>query len=265
MIAVVRPPGDAFERAISTVPERWPGDRIDPARARSQHAAYCALVQQAGVRLLPLPASEEHPDACFTQDSAVVLSAGGRVCALIARFGVAARQGEQADIERALAPVLPPGAGLHRVEAPATLEGGDILVFADRIAVGRSRRTNDAGIAALAAAAAPLGFAVEAVEIPSWALHLSTAATIVGEDLVLGDASVLAQEPFRGLDKVVVPDDDRLACNVWSAGRFVIAAGEHPIHSELEQRGYAVHATDLSEFNRADGSPTCLSMLVRQP
>lgn len=262
MIAIVRPPGDAFARAVSTQPDR---DRIDPVRARIQHAAYCQLLVQSGQALVELPASEEYPDACFTQDAAVVLARKGQVVALTTRFGVPSRQGEQADLEPALLRVLPPGAALQQVAPPATLEGGDVLVVGDRIVVGRSRRTNEAGIAALATVAAPLGYTVEPVDVPSWALHLSTAATVVGDELVIGDAGVVAQDAFRDLERIVVPEDQRFACNVWSAGRFVIAAGNHPIHAELERRGYDVHRTDLSEFNRADGSPTCLSMLVREP
>ncbi|MGH2719679.1 MAG: dimethylarginine dimethylaminohydrolase family protein [Actinomycetota bacterium] len=259
MIALVRPPGDAFARAISRHPER---DRIDPARARLQHAAYCRLVEEAGVTLVELPASEEHPDACFTQDAAIVLARHDEVVALITRFGAPARHGEEVDVERALLPALPAGATLRQVEAPATIEGGDILVFGHRIAVGRSRRTNEAGIGVLRAVAAPLGYTVEPVDVPAWALHLSTSATVVGDEFVIGDPSVVVQAPFRGLEAIPVPADQRLACNVWSDGRFVIAAGRQLIHAELERRGYDVHPTDLSEFNRADGSPTCLSLLV---
>jgi dimethylargininase len=259
LTAIVRPPADSFARALSQHPER---DRIDPALARVQHAAYCRLLEAAGVHLVRLPPDGGHPDACFTQDTAVVLADR----AILAHFGVASRQGE----EEAVAPVLSGlVAALASPAEDATLEGGDVLVFGNRLAVGRSRRTNDAGIEALRSFAGPLGYTVEGVEIPAWALHLSTAATVLAGEVVLGAADVLAQPVFDGLDRVVVPDDQPAACNVWSPPpgaaphhRFVIAAGSHPVHRELERRGFDVHATDLSEFNRADGSPTCLSLVV---
>ena len=34
------------------------------------------------------------------------------------------------------------------------------------------------------------------------------------------------------------------------------------LRTSLKARGFEVHATALDEFERADGSPTCLSLLV---
>jgi len=258
-VAIVRAPGDSFVRAESRHPER---DRIDPERARAQHAAYCRLLEAAGVEVVKLAPDEAHPDACFTQDPAIVLE--GR--ALLGRFGVSSRRGE----EKAIAGVLRPLVQfIDAVQPPGTLEGGDLLRVGRRIVVGRSRRTNDAGIEALRCFAEPLGWEVCTAEVPSWALHLQTAATGVGDRVVLGPQEVVSQPAFEGLDRVVVPDDERGAGNVAVIDRaslgkrsFVIAAGSHPVHRELEARGFEVHASALDEFERADGSPTCLSLLV---
>ena len=294
-VAIVRPPGDSFVRAESRHPER---DRIDPERARAQHAAYRRLLEAAGVEVVKLAPDEAHPDACFTQDPAIVLE--GRV--LLGRFGAVSRRGEEkaiADVLGALLlggatppnplllggatppnPLLQGGAtppnplvgSIDAVAPPGTLEGGDLLRVGRRIVVGRSRRTNDAGIEALRRFAKPLGWEVCTAEVPSWALHLQTAATGVGDRVVLGPQEVVTQPAFEGLDRVMVPDGDRGAGNVLAIGReslgqpgFVIAAGYHPIHRELEARGFEVHATALEEFERADGSPTCLSLLVEVP
>jgi len=261
-VAIVRPPGDSFVRAESGHPER---DRIDPERARAQHAAYCRLLEAAGVEVVELGPDEAHPDACFTQDPAIVLE--GR--ALLGRFGALSRRGEEKEIAEVLRRLVE---CVDAVQPPGTLEGGDLLPVGRRIVVGRSRRTNDAGIEALRRFAEPLGWEVRTAEVPSWALHLQTAATGVGDRLVLGPREVVTQLAFDGLDRVVVPDDDRGAGNVLAIGReslgqpgFVIAAGSHPIHRELEARGFEVHATALEEFERADGSPTCLSLLVEAP
>lgn len=253
--AIVRPPGDSFARAVSTHPDRT---RIDVGLARRQHAAYCDLLAQAGADVIPLPADECHPDACFTQDGVVVLQGH----ALLLRFGVPSRRGEERSVAEAIAPRL---RSVSVMAVPATLEGGDVLVLGSQVVVGRSRRSNDAGIAALVAFAQPLGFQVVTAHVPAWALHLTTAVTAVGESLVLGDAQVLEQPAFAGVDHIVVPDDDRLACNVVSIGQHVIAAGEHAVHRQLASRGLSVHPADLSEFNLADGSPTCLSLLLDPP
>jgi dimethylargininase len=65
------------------------------------------------MELLP---DEEHPDACFVQDTAVIF--GG--LAVITRFGVRSRQGEQDAVSRALRGHK----RLEEVRSPATLEGG---------------------------------------------------------------------------------------------------------------------------------------------
>jgi dimethylargininase len=253
-LAVVRPPGDSFSRAVSSHPERH---LIDPGRAREQHAAYCALLRQAGAELIVLPPDDAYPDSCFTQDPAVVVDDRG----LLARFGEASRRGEVELIEPVVSPRL---RALDSVAAPATLEGGDVLRLGRRIVVGRSRRTNDAGIEALRRFAEPLGYEVRTAEVPSWALHLQTAATTAGDNVVLGVEEVVAQQAFADVDRIAVDDDDRGACNVVSLDHFVVAAGAHEIHRELERRGFQVHPTDLTEFERADGSPTCLSLLLDQ-
>ncbi|HKN50690.1 MAG TPA: arginine deiminase family protein [Actinomycetota bacterium] len=261
-VAIVRPPGDSFVRAQSRHPER---DRIDPERARAQHAAYCRLLEAAGVEVLELVPDEAHPDACFTQDPAIVLEDR----ALLGRFGALSRRGEEEAMADVLSSLLPL---IDAVHPPGTLEGGDLLRVGRRIVVGRSRRTNDAGIEALRCFAEPRGWEVCTAEVPAWALHLQTAASGVGDRVVLGPEEVVTQPAFDGLDRVVVPEGDRGAGNVLTISRaglgqpgFVIAAGSHPVHRELEARGFEVHATALEEFERADGSPTCLSLLVEAP
>ena len=71
MLVIVRAPGPAFRDAISTHPDR---QRIDVARAREQHAAFCAALEDAGVALLRLPEEPDLPDATFVSDTLVALS-----------------------------------------------------------------------------------------------------------------------------------------------------------------------------------------------
>ena len=94
MRAIVRPPGESFENAVS----EGPRSPIDVTLAWEQHAGYRDALRAAGLDLIELPPDEEHPDACFVQDTAVVF---GRL-AVMARFGVRSRQGEQDAVSRAL-------------------------------------------------------------------------------------------------------------------------------------------------------------------
>jgi dimethylargininase len=245
----VRPPGDSFRRAVTA----RGGPPPDPVLARHQHAAFREALTAAGAAVLALDADEHHPDACFTQDLAVVLSGHALVC----RPALAIRRGEVAGVLPALAGLvasttaLPPG---------ATLEGGDVLRAGDRrLVVGRSTRTNAAGIGALEAFAGPLGWFVGVADVPQGILHLQTGVTVAG-GLALGLAEVVGQPAFAGLEPLVLRDVE--ACNVLAVGSHAITAGRHDAHRALERAGFSVVELDLSAFTRADGGPTCLALIV---
>ena len=70
MLVIVRPPGPAFIDAISTHPDRG---GIDVSVAKSQHAAFCAALESAGIALLRLPEEPDLPDATFVSDTLVAL------------------------------------------------------------------------------------------------------------------------------------------------------------------------------------------------
>lgn len=208
-----------------------------------------------GLGLIVLPPDERYPDSCFTQDPALVLE--GR--ALIGRPGVASRAGEAEELAAVLGPLV---GEMERVEPPGTVEGGDIVRIGKQLAIGLSRRTNRAGVQAVARFASPLGYSVRTVPVPAGVLHLSTAVTVLSDELVMGRDEVLRDEAFAGLDHLPVGDAPLAACNVLAVGNRVIASGDYRVHDRLERRGWEVRRLDLSEFERADAGPTCLSLLI---
>ncbi len=227
---------------------------IDPRRARDQHNTFRKTLAAMGLELIVLPADERHPDACFTQDPAVVLE--GR--ALVGRPGIESRRGEVESMMETLASLV---ADIQAVTEPATLEGGDVLILGSKLIVGQSRRTNDAGVEALGRFAKPLGYEVQVAQVPERVLHLGTAVTVLSDNLVIGRDDVLRQQAFRELDQISVTDDPLEACNVLAIGTQVISSGRYGVNREVERRGFTVHELDLSEFVRADGGPTCLALL----
>jgi dimethylargininase len=252
-VALVRPPGRSFARALSGHPQRT---TIDPARALAQHAAYVAAL--AGlVGVVALPAQEDLPDSCFVDDCAVV--AGGR--ALLARPGAPSRAEEPARLRAALAALV---AEVVPMPPPATLDGGDVLRLGGTLVVGGSQRTNRAGIEQLArfARAGGLGLAVAAV--PAGVLHLQTLVTAIAADTVVGSAGMLAQPAFRSVRRrVVVPPEEAPGCNVLAVGAAAVLPAGCPRTAEaVRGLGFAVREVDLGEFHKADGGATCLSLLV---
>jgi dimethylargininase len=244
--AFVRPPGDSFARAISST-----GATIDVELARKQHARYCAALRMAGVEVEELPPSEAYPDSCFMQDPALVVR--GR--AVIARPGAASRRGEEALI----APLLRERLPTVEIVSPGTLEGGDVLVLPDRVYVGRSDRTNGEGVEQLRAALHPLP--VEEIEVEGL-LHLLSGVTYLGRNTLLAIESMARRPEFAGMDVLVVPDEEAYACNALGLGDYVVTpAGYERTIRLLEANGFRVLPVRVSEFVKADGGVTCLSLV----
>jgi dimethylargininase len=248
--AVTRPPGDSFADALSQHPE---SHTIDPERARGQHAAYRNVLERLGLEVIVLPADEECPDSCFTQDLAIALD--GR--ALLCRPGAPSRQPEPSRIEPVLTGIVHT---VERVEAPATIEGGDVIRVEDRYIVGRSERTNEEGITVLERFALP-DAKVESAEVREPYLHLLSGLGVAG-GAVFGSVVLIDQPAFGDLEKVAVPEEQAAGSNFVVLDKDVVMASGFPaVRTLVEDRGLHVHELDLSEFAKADGGPTCLSLL----
>lgn len=80
----------------------------------------------------------------------------------------------------------------------------------------------------------------------------------------MGSPGLLGQPAFRAAEtKVPVPPEEAPACNVVAVGRSVVmAAGCPRTAAAIAALGLDVIEVDLSEFTKADGGPTCLSLLA---
>ena len=249
-IALMRGVPPTLARCELSFREREP---IDLERALAQHAAYAALLRSLGLEVVELPADPMFPDCCFVEDVAVVLDE----VALLTRPGAPSRRGEVPVIEAALARYRP----IETTPAPATLEGGDVLRVGHTLYVGRSARTNQAGIARLAAVAEPLGYRVVPVPVTG-CLHLKSAVTALDQQRLLLNRAWLDPSPFRGLDLVDVAPEEPGAANVLRVAGLVIAHPGFPRTLErIAALGYAVRPLDVSEFLKAEAALTCKSLL----
>jgi dimethylargininase len=248
--ALVRPPGDTFVRALSA---QEPRPDVDVALARRQHTEYCAALRAAGLELIELPLEEQYPDACFVQDTAVIYG----TLAVMARFGAASRQGEQDSVRQVLHSYRRP----VEIQAPATLEGGDVLVIGPKVFAGLSARTNRAGIARLRDLLELEGGSVESLAVPE-GLHLLSGCTYLGRGVLLAAGPYADLPAFAGLDVVRVPAAEAYAANALGVGGAVILPAGYPRTAALvRERGFEVLPVPLSEFAKADGGATCLALL----
>jgi dimethylargininase len=254
LVALTREPARALDACELTYREREP---IDATAAAEQHRGYRAALEACGARVVTLPAVDELPDSVFVEDTAIVLEG----VAVLTRPGVESRRGEVSLIEPEVARLRP----VVRVEAPATLEGGDVLRLGRRLYVGLSPRTNAEGADALRRLAAPHGYEVVAVE-PRGCLHLKTGCSGLDEETVLVNPEWVDAAVFRGREVLAVDASEPWAANVLSVGRSVCVSAAFPRTAEkLARRGYDVRAAEVSEFAKAEGGLTCMSLLFRQP
>ena len=247
--ALVRPPPASYAQALTRDADPRP---VDPALALEQHAAYVAALRAMGLAVTELPPDERFPDSCFVQDPAFVLDG----ILVVGRAGTPSRLHEEHALVKALAPADFP---VYRVTRPATLEGGDLLITEDKLYIGLSERTNR-----LACEALELVFSrpVIPVPVPGRFLHLLTGCSYLGRNRLLATAECAALPAFTHFEKLVVPEAEAPACNVLALGECaLIPAGFPQTAGLLERAGFRLLPVPLSEFEKRDGSVTCLSLL----
>jgi dimethylargininase len=234
-----------------------PSVPIDVARASAQHEAYVAAVRDLGIPIDVLPADEASPDCCFLEDTAVVTGAH----ALATCPGAPSRRAEVAPVADALARTLT----VHRMDAPATLDGGDVLRVDSRLFVGLSSRTNREGVAALAKVASLDGLEVVPVVVRG-GLHLKSACSLASASLLVHDPALLAGAdlaPFRAAGLELVPSPEATGANVLALGGTVFVSKGAPKTAEtLRAQNIDVVVLDVAELHKGDGALTCLSLRI---
>ena len=203
----------------------------DVERARAQHENYIAQFPGEVVRI---PADPALPDCCFVEDTAVIEN--GR--ALITRMGWDKRRPETPAVRDTLRDL---GLDIVEMDAPATVDGGDVLRIGTTTWVGLSARTNEEGVRGLESF---LGRPCIRVPVTR-CLHLKSAVTEYTEGRVLLNPRWIDPAPFGKHVATTSPNAVKLpdSCLVGDPsldGTFV----------------------DTSEFEKADGSLTCLSLVV---
>ena len=228
--------------------------RIDVGRAAEQHLAYEKQLEALGCEVRSLPAEPELPDSVFVEDAAVVFDE----LAFLARSGAESRRAEVESIAQALQSYRK----LASIEAPGTLDGGDVLRVGKRVFVGLSRRTNQAGIEQMRALLPVYGYTVESVPVER-CLHLKSAVTQVGEGALLINPAWVEASAFRGLELIEVDAAEPFAANALLVkGVVVYPAAYERTRKRLAARGLGVVTVEVSELAKAEGGVTCCSLIL---
>lgn len=249
--ALVRRPGPRLADGLLTHLERVP---VDVDLAQRQWFGYAAALQSEGWELVEVDPADDCPDAVFVEDTVVVYGD----LAVLSRPGADERKPEVDGTEEALAGL---GYRIVRIEAPGTLDGGDVLKHGGTVWVGQGGRTNAAGLEQLRAHLEPLGARVVGVPV-SKVLHLKSAVTALPDGTVVG-FDPLVDDPAVFPAYLPVPEEPG-AHVVLLDGSTVLMSSAAPLTRALyEERGLRVVAVDISEYEKLEGCVTCLSVRLR--
>jgi dimethylargininase len=249
--ALVRRPGPRLAEGLLT---HIPRTDIDVDLALRQWQGYVDAMQSEGWETIEVPPADDCPDAVFVEDTVVVYGD----LAVVARPGADARRPETAGAEETLAAL---GYRIARIEAPGTLDGGDVLKHDGTVWVGLGGRTNEAGLEQLAALLAPLDAEVVGVPVTR-VLHLKSGVTALPDGTVIGHEP-LVDDPALWPSFLPVPEEAGAHVVLLDGATVLMSAGVPATRALFEDRGLRVVAVDISEFEKLEGCVTCLSVRLR--
>jgi len=229
---------------------------IDVELARAQHRKYERALSDAGYRVERLAADEGMPDSVFVEDVALVFDE----LAIVTRPGAESRRVETA----AIADALRHHRLLRAIEAPGTIDGGDVLIVGKRVFVGLSTRTNDDAVRQLRAILTPHGYTVAPVEVCG-CLHLKSAVTALDDRTVLVNPEWIDVAMLDGLTSIEIDPSEPAAANALRLDdRLIFPAAFSRTAGRLEARGFRLALVDATEVAKAEGAVTCCSLIIRQ-
>ena len=231
----------------------------DRNRTKEQYATLKAAIEAFGCEVIDVDELSGHPNSVFTRD--VALSTPNGYIRL--RMGLEARRGEEGWMAEILGSLGEPCAG--EIEAPGSVEGGDVILAGSVAFVGRSGRTNEEGVRQLSDLLHQMGYEMRVVPVKSTSLHIGGLMSAIGPNRILCCRDAFPEDFFKGFNTIRIP------CHGPSNGNVICLAENEVIANSaenmetigiLESRGVNVHAIDLSEFRKGAGGPTCLILPV---
>ena len=227
---------------------------VDVDLAVRQWSDYVAALNRNGWHTIEVAAAPDCPDAAFVEDTVVV----HRDLAVLARPGADERKPEVAATAQAVQSL---GYRIARIEAPGTLDGGDVLKVGSTIYVGLGGRTNKAGVAQLSDAIEPIGVTVVVVPITK-VLHLKSAVTALPDGTIIGWRPAV-DDPGVFASFLAMPEESGAHVVVLDDHRLLISADCPQSAAVLRARGYDLVTVDIGEFIKLEGCVTCLSVRLR--
>lgn len=253
LVAITREISPAMQNCELTHFARVP---IDLDLAARQHEAYRQALAGLGCCVVSLPAEPDLPDSVFVEDVAVVVDEA----AIITHPGAVSRRPERESITAALTPYRK----LCAVQAPGTVDGGDVLRVGKALYVGLSTRSNAEAVRQMSEFLAPYGYTVTGLQVDGY-LHLKSAVTQVAEDTLLVNPAWIDPATWPGMKIIAVDPEEHYAANaVWIGDAVIFPTSFPKTRARLEAAGIRVVSVDVSELQKAEGAVTCCSLIFKE-
>lgn len=253
--AICRKPARSIVDGLRAVDTGTP----DLETFQQHHASYVAALRSTGAEVLVLDPSEAFPDSVFVEDAALCLPEG----AVVMRPGAPTRLGEAAEMAVTLETLYGP---LHHIDGPGFIEGGDILVTGREILVGKSARTDAAGVAALRDIVSQWGYRLNELQTPPDVLHFKTDCSLLDEETILSTKRLAASGCFEGYNVLYTSEGEEACANAIRFNDLVIMPEGFPRTAEMIDRaGFSLREVGNSEAAKLDGGMSCLSLRFSPP
>ncbi|MGD8724041.1 MAG: arginine deiminase family protein [Desulfobacterales bacterium] len=246
--AITRIPAQTFDRGITSA-------KLGPPSYESvlkQHRSYTETLNSIGLKVVELEPLSEYPDAHFVEDTAIVTPE----MAIITNPGAPSRRGEEISTARVLAQYRP----LEHIQAPGTVDGGDVLMIDNHFLIGISERTNQEGAEQMGRILDRHGKTNST--IPAGAgLHFKSSVNYAGKNTVIVTPDFAEHEALKAYEKVIVDRSEPYAANtLWINDHLLVPKGFPNTKTKLEALGLPIIELDVSEMRKMDGGLTCLSI-----
>ena len=246
--AITRRPGKNFARGLTTANTGPPSYAL----ILQQHRSYVKTLKSIGLKIIELDPQPDYPDAYFVEDTGVVTPQ----VAIITNPGAESRQGE----ETTIAEILTPFRSVEHIQAPGTLDGGDVLMIGNHFFIGISERTNSHGAEQLGKILEKYGNTWTTLQV-SGGLHFKSSVNYAGHNTLLVTEDFADHEALGKFDRIVVNKEEEYAANVlWINGHLLIPKGFPDTKTKLKTLGLSIIELDVSEMRKMDGGLTCLSI-----
>lgn len=246
---LARRPAPNFADGITTANLGKP----DYDNAVQQYDTYIQALRDCNLEVTVLPTDDRFPDGHFVEDPVVIFHDVAFMC----RSGAEARQGEG----ESLKPYL---SDLRIIEPPADarIDGGDVLICGDRVLVGLSERTNQAGVDALRQAFQTVKADIKVEAVPfDGVLHLKSGLTELAPNVLIHDPALTTDYNLDWTTVITLPATEGYAADVMPVNDTLFIAKGYPAAYQVSKAYYeTVVELDMSEFQKMDGGLTCLSL-----